>query len=511
MEQAADAIVVADPNGLAVIANEQTAVLLGKPIEQVLGHPITDHLDPDELVERPIDLSSVLEGNVVRSERWMVRGDGTRIPVEISAKVLADGRLQAIMRDTSERHVAQTALRESEERYRQLSELASDCSMAVRIDPDGRVTREFETVAFRRITGFAPDEVDAMGYVREPPGSSKEPRHLIHPEDAAALLGRLRLLTSGPWGTLEEEFRIVTKQGLDRWVRTRLRPVRFDDCVRVYAAAQDITFEKFVERERDANERRLEAVVQQRTAELEQVNDQLRNLQTRLMQARYLETAEELAGRVAHAINNPLAALIGTVQHAIERADGENAPLEAILRNARRIRDVVARTLQLFREGELDLAVESANDILDDVRDELQHRATANGVDIVQSVEKGLTKFHADRTLLVAALAAIAENSIDVMPSGGELRLRARQLEGLEVIQFTVEDRGPGIPEELREQVFQPFFTTRGNGSGLGLSIAHGVVRGHEGRIRIESRSGGGTRFVVELPRYCAGEALPSV
>jgi len=112
-----------------------------------------------------------------------------------------------------------------------------------------------------------------------------------------------------------------------------------------------------------------------------------------------------------------------------------------------------------------------------------------------------------DRTLLVAAIVSLAENALEAMPNGGTLWLDARGFGGVAVVEFTVEDSGPGIPKDLRAKIFEPFFSTKAAGTGLGLAIAQGVIRGHGGRIDVGERPGGGTRIQVKIP--LRGETQP--
>jgi signal transduction histidine kinase len=218
---------------------------------------------------------------------------------------------------------------------------------------------------------------------------------------------------------------------------------------------------------------------------------------------------------MAHAINGPLAALIGNLELLVgnrgpgERTEGGHAPhgpdrAARALRLAYRIREIVERTLQLQRCGRLQSRPERVEPILCDVQLELEQRASACGVRLALEVDPALPRIEVDRTLVVAALAGLAENALDAMPRGGVLTLRA-EYAGEDAIAITASDTGPGIPCELRERVFEPFFSTRGGGTGLGLSIAREVVRAHGGRIEIGERPGGGARVRIELPRHACG------
>ena len=243
----------------------------------------------------------------------------------------------------------------------------------------------------------------------------------------------------------------------------------------------------------------LEHQVTQRTRELERRNEQLRALQERLIQSERLGATQELAGSVAHAINNPLAALIGRVQMMLEASTPPDPELEQVHQVAQRIRDVVTRTLQLFRQGELDLSSEDPLRVLEDVRASLEPLA-ADKVRLEIKGKAGLPSIEIDAALFRAALGSLAENAVEATRPGGTVWLELDSVPSMNVIEFRIVDSGTGIPPALRDKAFEPFFTTKSGGTGLGLSIAQGVIAGHRGRLTLRSRPGGGTIASVELP-----------
>lgn len=213
-----------------------------------------------------------------------------------------------------------------------------------------------------------------------------------------------------------------------------------------------------------------------------------------------LVLADNLAGSVAHAINNPLAALLGTVEMALESSRANRQTLERVHHLARRIQSVVAGTLQLFGRGELQPRALRPSQLISDVAVEISSRRSARDVTVDLKVEADLPRIQADCTLLTAAIVAIAENSLEAMEGHGRLWLTAELRPAERALELRVEDTGPGIPCSLRRRVFEPFFTTKGGGTGLGLSIADGIVGQHRGGIRIADRAGGGAAVIVELP-----------
>ncbi len=281
------------------------------------------------------------------------------------------------------------------------------------------------------------------------------------------------------------------------WHHAIMVPDIEDGTVRGYVLMMtDITrrrqAEMALETERRRYEERLEAEVIERTR-------QLRELQQRLVAAERLSAAEEMAGAVAHAVNNPLTALLGTVEMAQQAMLDPQTALERIRLLAKRIEDVIQGTLRMYRRGEVDLQPEAPELLIERVKSEIGPRALKSQVELICSIEAGLPSVLADRTLLGSALTCIAENALQASQDGGRVWLEAEQIHDGRVVRIRISDEGPGIPTHLRAKVLEPFYTTKSGGTGLGLSIASGVVHGHGGTLRIEDRPPQGTSISVEL------------
>ncbi len=385
---------------------------------------------------------------------------------------------------TSYRELGETykQLEASEQRHRALVESASD--IVVEFSEDAELLYVSPAVG---LLGYEP--ADFIG---------RQPWDWIHPEDLETTLQAFAVAFEGE-PTDRPVIRVRRSDG--QWLWGEVVGNRYftaDGELRLVGVMRDVTERHHLEAERARYAERLESEVARRTSELESANRNLRELQTRLLEAERLGAGESLAGSVAHAINNPLSALAGTAELLLsQRPDAE---IERILRLARRIGDVVARTLVLYREGRIRPTSEHAAELIDDVVEQVRARASDQGVEITLKVEAALPRIGVDRPLFVSALASLAENSLDVLPDGGSLLFEAGLIQNLDVLEFRVCDSGPGIPLELHERVFEPFFTTKGGGTGLGLSIVRGVVQGHGGRVRMSTRAGGGASISVQLP-----------
>lgn len=258
-----------------------------------------------------------------------------------------------------------------------------------------------------------------------------------------------------------------------------------------------------VGRQRHASE--LERRVDDQTQELRTANRNLREAHERMIRAERVGVGEELAGSVAHAVNNPLTALIGSLQLTLETLEtGSEQDIKRVERSlsmAYRIRDVVDRTLELFRKGSLRLSPTDAQSVMDDAIEQIRPGAARAGVEIHVSCQRPSPGLIVDSALLAEALACLMMNSIQAMPNGGLLRVEAERDDPDQLTRFRVIDTGPGISEELKPRIFEPFFTARSAGTGLGLPIAHGIAQGHGGRIFLDETGSGGACMVVEIPQ----------
>jgi PAS domain S-box-containing protein len=293
------------------------------------------------------------------------------------------------------------------------------------------------------------------------------------------------------------ENEVIAPDGKRYWYSAVMVPDRENGDVRGYVLMMtDITrrrqAELTLETERRRYEERLEAEVVERTR-------QLRELQQRLVAAERLSAAEEMAGSVAHAVNNPLTALLGTVEMAQQAMLDPQTALERIRLLAKRIEDVIQGTLRMYRRGEVDLQPEAPEMLIERVKTEIGPRALKGQVELICKIESGLPSVLADLTLLGSALTCIAENALQASQDGGRIWLEAEQVHDGRVVRIRISDEGPGIPPHLRAKVLEPFYTTKSGGTGLGLSIAAGVVNGHGGTLRIEDRSPRGASISVEL------------
>ena len=236
---------------------------------------------------------------------------------------------------------------------------------------------------------------------------------------------------------------------------------------------------------------------------LERARNESERLHARLRDAERLATAGEMAAGMAHEIRNPLAAIVNATALLTDEAGltpvERASTLAAVRTEARRLNRILSDFLRFAKPQE-------ARRVPGDIAEVVEHvgglvrddRSRASRVDVRVAIDPAVPRFAFDRDQLTQVLWNVALNGVEAMDGRGRLSLEvARQNGG---VALAVSDTGPGIPPELRGRVFEPFYTGKPSGSGLGLTIAERIVEAHGGRIEIDSEPGRGTRVTMHFP-----------
>lgn len=385
------------------------------------------------------------------------------------------------------------ALRESAERYRAVSELTSDYADALRVEPDGSLTREWVTGAFTRITGFRPDELPARdGW-----------KHIVHPDDFPIFQRRLETLLSGQPDV--SEYRIITKSGEVRWLRAHGRPIWDESEGRVVyyiGAAQDIS-----------DRVRAEEQLKRYAAQLEHSNEELKqftyivshDLRAPLVNlkgfAAELHSAVEVIGP---AIKAALPHLDEGQQRAVSMALQEDIPeaLSFIESSVTRMDRFINALLELSRLGRRQLNLERIDmqALVKTTLKTLAHQIEARGVKVSLGA---LPKVVADRTSMEQIIGNLLDNAVKYLDPDrpGAIVITAER--DRDETTFRIRDNGRGIAEADLDKVFAPFRRAGREdlpGEGMGLPSVQALVRRHSGRIWCESELGVGTTFIFTIP-----------
>ena len=245
-------------------------------------------------------------------------------------------------------------------------------------------------------------------------------------------------------------------------------------------------------------------------------NKNLTALQWQLVNSGKMAALGQLAGGVAHEINNPLQIMLGRVQ-MIQLMSDEKKPADGLERSETRkvkeelnlvteeilrIRDIVRNLLDFSRQGkrETSFAPVSVNDTINEVLALLHHQFISNQVDVQLSLTPENSRILGNKNQLKQVFINLMINAIHAMEQETRV-LKINTVVSGETVDVSVRDTGMGISQENLSHIFEPFFSTKSMGTGLGLSISYGLIKDHKGTVAVESQEGKGTCFTIRIPK----------
>lgn len=286
-------------------------------------------------------------------------------------------------------------------------------------------------------------------------------------------------------------------------LQVRLRPQANDEIARLGSA-----FDRMIERLED-HTRDLETAVEVRTSEIRALDRSLREAQAQLLRTNRLATMGEMAAAVAHEVRTPLNALALHL-HLLRRWIARRGPdaaeeVDRIADEIRRIDGVINRFLAMAKFPPPSVTRVDLNRVADTVLAVMEPEAQRSGVHLVKRYTAPAPALLYDEDRLRHVLFNLVLNAIQALDEGGTVILRTCS----DPIRIEVEDDGPGVPPDLRNQIFKPFYTTKDTGTGLGLAIAHRMLREIGSALRYEDR-GRGAVFALDLRAMDSDEETPS-
>ncbi len=274
-----------------------------------------------------------------------------------------------------------------------------------------------------------------------------------------------------------------------------------------YAAGQrDVYDDIFLKEE----EKLLQTVASQIALLLERKEAEAlsKRLQTQLLHADRLATIGQLSAGVAHEINEPLGAILGFSQLLQENNLEETArnDLDKIIKATLHAREIIRKLMLFSRQMPTIKKCVNVNKIIEEGLFFLENRLVKNDIQLIKEYENPLPDIVADASQIHQIIVNLAVNSMHAMPRGGMFIIKTTA-DG-DYVKLHISDNGVGMQEEVRQKIFLPFFTTKDvhEGTGLGLSVVHGIVSSHNGTIEVESEPGKGTVFIIRLPIGLAEE-----
>jgi PAS domain S-box-containing protein len=417
----------------------------------------------------PLEISDELIGvlSVARDSAELLLDDDLQVLQDL-ADQLAIGIHQAQLRERLENYTEElearvsartVQLRASEARFRSVFEQAA--IGIVLADVEGRMIAT--NPAFQAMLGYEGAELRGLSY-----------EAITHPDDLSASAGPLHKLVDGEQDRYTLEKRYVHKTGDVIWTRLVASIIRPQDGLPQYVMSivEDIT--------------------------------QWKQAQVAMMQSEKLAMAGQLAASLAHEINNPLQTVIGCLGLAEEGMEAEKdvdtflgMATEELQRTARivgRLRDL-GRPVDEEARKPTDL-----NAIVKRVLVVSQKELQDSGIVVETALANPLPKLEIVADRIEQVILNLVLNAKDAMPEGGRLDVRTYYDEDGQDVCIAVIDEGSGISSEVQAKLFNPFFTTKSDGMGLGLFVSQHIVSEYEGRIEVESEVGKGTTFTIRLP-----------
>ncbi len=406
---------------------------------------------------------------------------GARSEVVGRVPVTGDDELSTVGSENSDMlerlKKAQAERRESEERFRRMADNIQD---GVVIVEQGRVVYVNDRAC--EIFGYPRDELVELS-----------PSRIAAPEEKE----RLRLMMEQARERGDElenlEFRIVRKDGTRRCIHSRYSQSRPADGPLVrYVIATDVTERKQAEAELKSHSQRLEQMVEERTREL-------REAQEELIRRGKLAVLGQLAGGVGHELRNPLGVISNAVyflQMTLTEADETTKEyLDIIASEVQTASKIVSDLLDLSRIRSAEKEYTSVSEL---VAEALERQPPPDGVEAKAELADDVPPVFVDARQIVQVLVNVFSNAYDSMPQGGQVTVDANVDEDFVCLSIT--DSGCGMSEETMRKLFEPLFTTKARGIGLGLAVSKSLVEANGGSIEVMSEEGKGSAFTLILP-----------
>jgi PAS domain S-box-containing protein len=478
------AIYMLDAEGRVTSWNPGAQRFKGYTASEIIGRHFSEfYVDEDRkagLPERAL-ATSAREGKF-ENEGWRVRKDGSRFwaHVVIDPIFSPDRQLVGfakITRDLTERKAAERRLKQNEEQFRLLVQGVTDYALYM-IDPQGFVSSW--NVGAERIKQYHADEIIGQHFSKF---YLESDRQKGEPENA--------LRTALREGHFEKEGWRVRKNGTQFWANIIIDPIRDE-------TGTLIGFAKIT---RDITERR------ETQKALEQAREALAHSQK-------MDAIGQLTGGIAHDFNNLLMVILGSLELVRKRLPDDERVATLIsnaTQAAQRGAALTQRMLAFARRQDLDLKPVDVPGLVRGMTDLLQ-RSLGPSVSIETHFPLKLNPVHADANQIEMALLNLAVNARDAMPDGGNLLITAREqivkgrsqgkLKAGRYVCLSVKDTGEGMDRKTLSRAMEPFFTTKGigRGTGLGLSMVHGMTEQSGGRFVLKSRKDEGTTAEIWLP-----------
>lgn len=235
--------------------------------------------------------------------------------------------------------------------------------------------------------------------------------------------------------------------------------------------------------------------------ELAKVNRELQDSFEQIKRADRLSAIGQLAASLAHEIRNPLAAIDGAanlIESPQTPDETRKGCIAVIHKEIQRLNRLLTNLLDFARPRKPEFQAVDPSRLIDSIINLTDHSAHQKGIKLRKEVPKSVPPFECDPEQMKQVILNLAINAVQAMTGPGEVVLSAQQLDSS--VAISVRDEGPGIDQENMERIFNPFFTTKEAGTGLGLSVVYQIVTQHSGIVKTERNPSGGMTFSLVLP-----------
>jgi PAS domain S-box-containing protein len=478
-------VFVSSMDGRMLECNDRTVQMSGETRESLLSKDLVTHYeDANDRARMLAELRA--NGSVRNFETWTRQRDGKRVASSMNAVLAPIGPagsllILGMLEDITDRKLAEARAGEGEQRFRVIAEQSM---LGIIIFQDDAI--RFVNQAVSDINGYSIDEMSRW--------TTHDMARIIHPDDAEFVIEQGRKKQAGDPGALTHyTYRIIAKSGEMRWLEQYSRSIEYGGRTASFVTMIDIT----ARRQAEASLSQL-SLSMERTAKLESLG--------------------VLAAGIAHDFNNLLGGLFGHLDLARAHLDSES-PARANLDLAHdAFERAEALTGQLLAFAKGGAPMRKVSSLANRVRSCAEFALSGSNVKVELDLQPGLWNAELDENQVAQAFDNILINAKQAMPQGGPLRIVGRNVDAeqgpaLELppgryVKLSFADRGPGISPAIVERIFDPFFSTKAEGSGIGLTAAYAILKKHDGHIEVESRPGDGATFHVWLPAS-AEEAAP--
>ncbi len=459
-------------SGTIIECNQVAMTMTGFTREELQGMNASDLIPRDRMSELGNYAQDVRSLGWFLTEFESIRKNGERFPVIVAGNLVRIGdedRMIVAVQDISRRKQAEKALAAEKEHLSVMLSSIGDAVIAT--DIDGRITLINRIAS--ELTGWPIDE--AVGKPLSQIFNIVNETTRNRMEDPVT-----QVLRSGKIVQLPEQTLLISADGSERLIAENGAPIRDHEgnTIGIVLVFRDITDKHYIERE--------------------------------ITKIQKLETLTLLAGGIAHDFNNILTAIIGNISlakiyakdlpQANEKiANAEKAALQA--------RDLTHQLLTFSRGGDL---IKQSTDLRNIVRETVSFVLSGSNVRSEMNFDEGLPQVNVDPGQINQVINNLVINALQAMKDGGILRVSAAnvtvkqdQIVSLDpgsYVRLSIEDNGPGIPQDIQDKIFDPYFTTKDEGNGLGLAMTYSIIKRHHGHILLDSHPGEGARFDIYLP-----------